>query len=64
MEKGYQFTYLHGQSIPHKTLAAKNDEDFFNNVLPEWEHKTGFKHIAGSVKRTVFENTNVPEPIR
>ncbi len=61
---GYKFTYQHGQSIPSNTLEAKNDTDFFDNVLPAWERNTGFKYIKGSVKRTVIETVNVPEPAK
>ena len=60
----YRFRYRHGQSMPYATLLATDDADFFNNKIPAWERKTGFKYVPYTVTCTVYEYRKVPEPAK
>jgi len=58
----YTFRHRHGQSMPYATLLATDDADFFNNVIPAWEKKTGFKYVPYTVVCATTEYRKVPEP--
>ncbi len=57
----YQFRYMHGKSMPYKTLEALDDIDFYAQ-LGEFERTSGMKHVADSIVCTVSETRKVPEP--